>query len=165
MNNYFWCFCLCRYYNRTYFRIQGKRPTCLERASYHANESWPDSVKLMKVLGKIGLNKLSSLHIPSWHSPPFTVSYFLSDILRTPDNGRNRNWETFYSFFFSRNSQRYHHWILKSMEKIFKEFCKDLPTMVEQWRKFCFLESVKRLLHSVNTSFFLFLIFSSFWKR
>ena len=51
------------------------------------------------------------------------------------------------------------------MEKIFKEFCKDLPTMVEQRRKFCFLESLKRLFHSVNTSFFFIFYFFIFLKK
>ena len=53
----------------------------------------------------------------------FTVSYFFLEILRIPDNGRSRNLETFYSFF-PRNSQGYHHWIVKSMAKIFKKFSK-----------------------------------------
>ena len=39
------------------------------------------------------------------------------------------------------------------MEKISKKFCKDLPTMVGQRRKFCLLEPPKRLFHhSLNTS-------------
>ena len=102
------------------------------------------------------VKQVFSLHIPLWHITLFTVSYFLSEILRIPDNGRNRNLEIFHSFL-SRNSQRYHHWIVKSTEKIFKEFCKGLPTMVGQRRKFWFLEPVKRLFHhSLNTSF---------WKR
>ena len=62
------------------------------------NTSWPDSLKLMKVLVTIHLNRLSSLHIPSWHITLVTVSYFLSEISRIPDNTRNRNLETCYSF-------------------------------------------------------------------
>ena len=33
-----------------------------------------DYPKLMKVLVTVGLNRLSSLHIPSWHITLFTVS-------------------------------------------------------------------------------------------
>ena len=94
----------------------------------------------MKVLVTIGLNMLSSLHIPSWHITFSSVSYFLSEILGIPDNDRNRNFEICYSFFlffFSRNSQRYHHWIVKSMEKIFK---------FGQLRKFCCIESKTSVL-------------------
>ena len=65
----------------------------------------------MKVLVAIGLNKLSSLHIPSRHMTLFTVSYFLSEILRIPDvsyflseilgipdNGRNQKCRDFLLF-------------------------------------------------------------------
>ena len=58
-----------------------------------ANTSQPDFPKLMKVLVTTVLNRLSSLYIPSWHITLFTVSYFLLEILRIPDNGRNRNLE------------------------------------------------------------------------
>ena len=53
----------------------------------------------MKILVTIGLNRLSSWHIISGHITLFTVSYFFSEILRIPDDGRNRNLEIFYSFF------------------------------------------------------------------
>ena len=87
----------------------------------------------MKVLVTIGLNRLSTLHIPYWCITPFTVSYFLSEILRIPDNGRNRNLEICYSFFLQEthrdttellNPQRE---ILKYSVKVFW-----FPTMVEQ---------------------------------
>ena len=39
----------------------------------------------------IGLNRLSSLHVPSKHVTFLTISYFLSEISGIPDNGRNRN--------------------------------------------------------------------------
>ena len=87
---------------RAYFRIQGKRLTCSKRAPYLGDTSWPDSPKLMKVLVTIGLNRLSSLHIPSWHITLFAVSYFLSEILRIPNNGRNRNLEILLLFFFKK---------------------------------------------------------------
>ena len=118
---------------RAYFRIERKHPTCSKMASNLGNTSWNDSQKLMRVLMTIGLNRLSSLHITSWHITHFTVSYFLSEILRIRDNSRNRNLEIFTRLFFPRNSQRYHYWIVKSTEWIFLRFCKDLPTM--QWRK------------------------------
>ena len=139
--------------SRAYFRIQGKRPTCSERASYLGNTSWPDSPKLMKILVTIGLNRLFSLHITFWYITIYTVYYFLLETLRMPDDVRNRNFEIFYSFFFQ-ETHRYHHWIEKSMKKIFKEFCKGLPTMVGQQRKICSLKSLKRLFHhSMNLSF------------
>ena len=88
--------------------------------------------------------------MPPWHISLFTVSYFFSEVLITPSDGKIRNC---FSFFFSRNSKRYHYWVVKSTHKIFKEFCKGLPIMVEQKRKFCFLQPLKRLFHhSVNTS-------------
>ena len=90
---------------RAYFRIQGKHPAYSKRASYHGNTNWPDSPNLIKVLVTIGLNRLSSLHMPSWHISIFTDSYFLSEILRIPDNGRNRN----LLLCFSRISRRYYH--------------------------------------------------------
>ena len=139
--------------------MQWKHLTCSKRASYLGNTSWPDSPKLMKVLVKIGLNRLSNLHIPSWHITFFTVSYFLSDILRIPADDRKRNLQIFtlFFFFFSRNSQRYHQWIVESIEKIFKEFCKRLPIMVRQRSKFYFLEPLNHLFHhSVN---------KYFWKK
>ena len=64
---------------RVCFRIWRKCPACLKRASYLGNTSWLDTPKLMKVLVAIDSNRLSSLHIPSWH---ITVSNFLSEILR-----------------------------------------------------------------------------------
>ena len=60
--------------DKTYFRIQGKYQTCSERTSYRGNGSLPDYPKLMKVLVTVGLNRLSSLHIPSWHITLFTFS-------------------------------------------------------------------------------------------
>ena len=130
--------------HRTYFRIQGKRLPCSKRASYLGNTSWPGSPKLMKV------------YTPLWCITLFTISYFLSNILRITDNGRNRNSEDFSLILFPGNS-RYHHWILKPTEKIFKEFCKGFPTMVGQRRKVCFPEPLKHFFHhSVNTFF---------WKR
>ena len=90
---------------------------------------------------------------PLWYITLFTISYFLSNILRIPDNGRNRNLEDFSLLLFSRNS-RYHHCIVKPMEKIFKEFCKGFPTIVGQQRKVCFAELLKYLFHhSVNRFF------------
>ena len=65
--------------------------------SYLGKTFLPDSPKLMKVT--IGLNRLLSLHIPSWYIALFAVSNFLSEILRIPDNGRNRNLKINYSFF------------------------------------------------------------------
>ena len=65
---------------RQYFRIQAKRATCSKRVSYLGNTSWPCSPKLIKVLVKIGLNRLSSLQILSWYITLFTVSYFVPDI-------------------------------------------------------------------------------------
>ena len=67
----------------------------------------------------------------TWYS--FKVSYLLWQILKILDNGRNRNLEIFYSFFVFLvvvffDSQRYHYWIVKSTEYIFKEFSKDIPT-------------------------------------
>ena len=49
---------------------------------------------------------------------------------------------------FSRNWHRCHLWIVKSKGKIFKNFCKNLPTMIVQWRKVYFLEPLKYLLPS-----------------
>ena len=70
-----------------------------------------------------------------------------------PDNSRKRNLEDFSLLLFSRNS-RYHHCIVKPMEKIFKEFCKGFPTIVGQQRKVCFAELLKYLFHySVNRFF------------
>ena len=91
----------------------------------------------MKVLVTIGLNMLSSLHIPSWHITFSSVSYFLSEILGVPDNDRNKNFEICCSLFFSKKSQRYHHLIVKSMKKIFK---------FGQLRKFCCIESKTSVL-------------------
>ena len=68
----------------------------LKKAPYLDNTSWPDSPKLMKVLATIGLNRLSSLHILSLHITLFTVSYYFSENLRIPDDGRNGNLETFF---------------------------------------------------------------------
>ena len=65
----------------------------------------------------------------TWYS--FKVSYLLWQILKILDNGRNRNLEIFYSFFFFFDSQRYHYWIVKSTEYIFKEFSKDIPTWLD----------------------------------
>ena len=59
-----------------------------------------DLIKLRKVFVKTSLNSQSTLHIPPWDITLFTVSYFFSEILRIPDNGRNRNLEVFYSFFY-----------------------------------------------------------------
>ena len=141
---------------RAYFIIQGKCLTCSKMASYLGNTSWLISPKLMKVLVTVILNKLCSLHMPSCTSTHLTVCYFLSEILRRPDDGRNRNVDIVY-FFFSRNLQKYHHRLVKSSEKIFYKFCKVLPNMVRWWRKFCFLEPLKCLFrHFVNTSV---------WKR
>ena len=137
---------------RAYFRIQGKHLKCSRRAFYLCNTIWPNSPKLMKVLVTICWNRLSSLHIPLWHIALFTVSYFLSEILRISHNGKNTNLKIYYSFF-SRETQRYHLWIVKSTEISFKEFCKNLLTLVEQRREFYFLEPLKRLFHhSVNRS-------------
>ena len=93
----------------------------------------PDYPKLTKVLVIIVSNRLSSLYIPSWHilsrhDTLFKVSYLLWLILKILDNGRNRNFEIFYTFFYS---QRYHYWIVKSTEYIFKEFSKDIPTWLD----------------------------------
>ena len=103
----------------------------------------------MKVLVTIGLNRLSTLHIPSWCITPFTVSYFLSEILRIPDNGRNRNLEICYSFFLQ-ETHRDTTELLNPQRKILKYSVKVFwfPTMVEQWRKFCFLEPLKCLFSS-----------------
>ena len=95
----------------------------------------PDYPKLTKVLVIIVSNRLSSLYIPSWHilsrhDTLFKVSYLLWLILKILDNGRNRNFEIFYTFFFF-DSQRYHYWIVKSTEYIFKEFSKDIPTWLD----------------------------------
>ena len=95
----------------------------------------PDYPKLTKVLVIIVSNRLSSLYIPSWHILSwhvtlFKVSYLLWLILKILDNGRNRNFEIFYTFFFF-DSQRYHYWIVKSTEYIFKEFSKDIPTWLD----------------------------------
>ena len=68
----------------------------IKRASYLGN------TKLVKVLATIGLNRLSSLHIPLWRIALFTVSNFLSEILRKLDHGRNRNLKIYYSFFFKK---------------------------------------------------------------
>ena len=116
------------------------------------NPIWPNSPKLMKVLVKIGLNRLSSLHIPPWH-----IAFFKFPISSL------RFWEylimvetkiyRFVTLFFWKNLQRYHHWSAKPTDKIFKEVCKSLPFMVDQWQQFCFLEPLKCLFHhSVNTS-------------
>ena len=85
---------------RTYFIIQGKCLTCSKMASYLGNTSWLISPKLMKVLVTVVLNKLCNLHMPSCTSTYLTVCYFLSEILRRPDDGRNRNVDIVYSFFF-----------------------------------------------------------------
>ena len=106
----------------------------------------------MKVSVTVGLNKLSSLHIPSWHITAFTVSYFLSEILRIPDNGRNRNLEIFY-FFFQETLN--HYWIVKFTEKIFKEFCKDLLAMVGQRKKKLFSRASKTPVSSLCEYIFL----------
>ena len=95
----------------------------------------PDYPKLTKVLVIIVSNRLSSLYIPSWHILSwhvtlFKVSYLLWLILKILDNGRNRNFEIFYTFFFF-DSQRYHYWIVKSTEYIFKEFSKDIPKWLD----------------------------------
>ena len=90
-----------------YFRIQEKCLTCSKRASYLGKTSWFDSPKLIKVLVAISLSRLFSLHIiPSRYITLFAVSYFLLEILRIPDNGRNRNLTIFYSFYFQ-ETQRY----------------------------------------------------------
>ena len=84
----------------------------------------------MKVLVAVGLNRLSSLHVPSRHMTLLTVSYFLSEILRIPDNGRNRNLEIFYSFFKKLteipplNCKIYLENVLE------KSLCKNFPTML-----------------------------------
>ena len=64
----------------------------------------------------------------------FTVSYFLSKVLRKPGDGRNRNLEIFWSTF-PRKLQRCHYRIVKCTEKL-EKLCKDLPTIVGQQKKF-----------------------------
>ena len=124
-------------YNRAYFRIQGKRSTCSKRTSYLGSTSLLDSTKLMKALVTLGLNRLSSLHILSWHITLFTVSYFLSEILRILDNGRNRSLETFYSFF-SRSLQRYHHWIVNPWRAFLENSVKIFPIWYASEENFVF---------------------------
>ena len=67
----------------------------------------------------------------------FTVSYFLSKVLRKPGDGRNRNLEIFWSIF-PRKLQRCHYRIVKCREKL-EKLCKDLPTIVGQQKKFIIL--------------------------
>ena len=113
---------------RAYFRIHRKCQTCSKRASYHDNTSWPDSPKQIKVLVTIGLNRLSSLHIASWHITLFSFLFPLEDF-ENDDDSRNRNTEIFFFFFFSRSSQKYHYWIVESTNKTFiKNSVKVSPT-------------------------------------
>ena len=86
------------YLDRTYFRIQRKCQTCSKRSPYLGNTSWPNSLKLMIVT--IGLNRLSSCTHFFWFTGFFKVSPFLSEIMRIPGNGRTRNLDNFYFFFF-----------------------------------------------------------------
>ena len=87
----------------------------------------------MKVFVKIGFD------IPSWYITVFTVSYFLSELLRITEEGSFSFQETHRDTTIALNPRR-------------KFFFKSLPTVVGQRRKFCFLEPLKRLFHhSVNT--------------
>ena len=95
----------------------------------------------MKVLVTVSLNRLSSLHIPSWYITLFTVCYFLSEILRIPDNGRKRSLRFFTLFFFFKKLTEIPP---LNCKEIFKEFHKSLEEfMVGQQRKFCFLDPLK----------------------
>ena len=74
--------------------------------SYLCNTSWPDFPKLVKVLVAIVLNRVFSLQIPSRHITLFTVSCFLSQILRIHDNGRNRNLRDLLLFFLKKLTEK-----------------------------------------------------------
>ena len=113
---------------RAYFRIQEKHPICSKRASYFGNISC--FFNLEKSVKSICGN-LQTLYDISFL---FTVSYFLSKVLRKPGDGRNRNLEIFWSTF-PRKLQRCHYRIVKCTEKL-EKLCKDLPTIVGQQKKF-----------------------------
>ena len=91
---------------------------------------WFFNFENSEVLVAISLNRL-----PVWKYLYgilllLTVSYFLSEVLRITDNGRNRNLEVFYSFFFHENYR-----IVKSTENPSKYFCNSLPTIARQRKK------------------------------
>ena len=89
----------------------------------------------------------------------FTVSHFLFKVLRKPDDGRNRNLEIFQSSF-SRRLQICYYQIVKCTIK----FCKGLPTMVGQQKKFIilrilFLQKINVGRENTNSQWLI-----SFWK-
>ena len=87
-----------------YFKIEGKRLTYSKRASFPFNQ----------------IKQFTQLHtLFMVYVAPFTVFYFLSEILNPPP----LCW-----------------W---SAERIFKKFSKSLSTMVGKWRKFWFLGHLK----------------------
>ena len=85
----------------------------------------------------------------------FTVSHFLSGILRMSDNGRKK-FRDFLLFLFSRNSEIPPLDCKINGEK-FKKICKGLPILAGQRRKFSFLDSINRQFHHFENT--------SFWKR
>ena len=76
----------------------------------------------------IGLNSLSSCTLLLC-TALFTIYYSLSESLRIPGNGREKNLESFCCFFlFSRNLKRYDHQSVKPTKR--KKKSKSLPTIV-----------------------------------
>ena len=101
-----------------------------------------------KVLMTITVNKLSSCS----HLLRYTA-HFKNRFFRISGNGRRRNLDNFYFFLFSLKSYTCHNQSVKSTEKNFKTFFRNLLTMVGQ-QKFWFLKRPKCLFHhSKNTSF------------
>ena len=103
-----------------------------------------DSLFRPLVLAAIYVNRFSSC-TTLWYIALFTFSYFLSEILRIPDNGEKK-FRDFSLLWFSRHLQRCHHQNVNSTETFLKKNGKRLPTMVGQRKKW-FRERLKCQFH------------------
>ena len=101
----------------------------------------------------IGLNRLSSLHIPSWHITLFTVFYLLSEILRIPDDGRKRNLDILYSFFFQETHGNTITKLQNPRRKFLKNSVKVSPLWLGSEDEYIFLKkiNIERKTQAVNT--------------
>ena len=118
---------------------------CIKQSQFYKKDipSWYrklfDSLKLIKIYS-IGDSRFIVYPVGHTYITLFTISHFLSEILKIPVNGRRRNSEI---FTFSL--------ILKSVET--RKAFTILPIMVGQRWKYWFLEPLKRSFHhSENAS-------------
>ena len=103
-----------------------------------------DSLFRPLVLAAICVNRFSSC-ITLWYIALFTFSFFLSKILRIPDNGEKK-FKGFSLLWFSRNLQRCHHQNENSTETFFKKMVNGYQPWLGKEKKW-FRERLKCQFH------------------